>query len=188
MAHQAASSCEIHSNFDDVNLNGKGHGANGHDTVDRLKSCLDAQFTAAFGGPSPYNGTKTVSGIASRTLPNQTYDCEDMTATHADIGVNPGAFDQFIADVGSVLRKDGVADADISSIATALMGSKPQIVAPADTQKHFNFQPGDPTNQPAVACTVHCCFHNTQFDWSRKRCLRAKSIDDRYGDCSHMDE
>ncbi len=141
-------------NFDDVSRDGNGHGSNGHDTVDRLKSCLDSQFTAAFGGPSPYNGTKTVSGIPSRSIPGQTYDCEDMTATHADIGVNPEVFDQFITDVGSVMKKDGVSDADIGTVAGLLVGFKPQIVAPPASQKHFDFQPGQPANQPAVACSV----------------------------------
>lgn len=142
-------------NFDNVQVDGNGHGANGHDTADRFKSCLDAQFTAALGGPSPYTGATTVSGIPSRSIPGQTYDCEDMATAHSrNIGVNPAVFDQFITDVGVVLKRNGVSDADINTIAKSLMGLKPQIVAPPAEQRFYNFQPGDPTNQPALACSI----------------------------------
>jgi len=140
-------------NFDNVNADGDGHGTNGHDTVDRLQSCLVAQFTAALGGPSTYAGTATTS-VASLSIPGQVYDCEDMTAIHGDLGIPVAVFDQFISDLGGVLAKDGVSNADINTIATGLMGFQPVIVASPGAQAYYNYQPGQPASMPSQACSV----------------------------------
>jgi hypothetical protein len=141
-------------NFDNVQVDGDGHGSNGFDTIDRLNSCLVAQFTAAFGGPSSYTGTATVSGVPSLTIPGQTYNCQDMVTAHNAIGVNPAVFDQFIADAGMVLLQDGVSQADVNTIASALMGFQTQIVAPVNDQRFYNYQPGEPVIQasPSLSC------------------------------------
>jgi hypothetical protein len=140
-------------NFDNVDVDGQGHGSNGFDTLDRLKSCFDAQFTAIFGGPSQYTGAAAVS-VPSRTIPNQNYECQDMQSIHAGLGIPADVFDQFMTDAGAVLRKDGISNADVNTIAQALVGFKPQIVT-TGIPREFDFQPGDPEDQPALACRVN---------------------------------
>jgi hypothetical protein len=44
-------------------------------------------------------------------------------------------FDKFVTDFGGVLKADGVADPDITTIATAVMGLKPDIVSPTPVEK-----------------------------------------------------
>ena len=76
----------------------------------RLKSCLRLQFTALFGGPATYPGVNDEGDM-----------CEDMATIHAGLGIPGPAFDRFVmADFGGVLKTDGVADADITTIATAV--------------------------------------------------------------------
>jgi hypothetical protein len=93
-------------------------GSSGHDSVARLKSCLRLQFTALFGGPATYPGVNDEGDT-----------CVSMTAIHAGLGIPGNVFDKFVMDFGGVLKADGVADADISTIATAVTGLKTQIVA-----------------------------------------------------------
>jgi len=92
-------------------------GAPGHDTPDRLKSCLRLQFTAVFGGPATYPGVDDMGDT-----------CRDMTAAHANVGVTGPVFDRFITDLTGVLTADGVSQADIATVAPVLVGLKSQIV------------------------------------------------------------
>jgi hypothetical protein len=140
-------------NFDDANADGQGHGDNGHDTADRLKSCLDAQFTAALGGPSKYTGNSKTT-VPSRINPNQTYECGDMMTVHAQLGIPSSVFDQFVSDVGTVLAQNGMSQADIETVATTLVGLEPTIVASPGAERTYNYQPGEPSNPPGVACSV----------------------------------
>lgn len=99
-------------------------GTSGHDSVARLKSCLRLQFTALFGGPATYPGVN-----------DQGDTCVDMATIHAGLGIPPAVFDKFVMDFGGVLKADGVADADIATIATAVTGTKSQIVSSAPVTK-----------------------------------------------------
>jgi truncated hemoglobin YjbI len=92
-------------------------GQPGHDTPDRLKSCLRLQFTALFGGPATYPGVDDLGD-----------QCRDMTAAHAAVGLTGPVFDRFISDLTGVLTADGVSQADIAAIAPTLTGLKSQIV------------------------------------------------------------
>jgi hypothetical protein len=92
-------------------------GTAGHDSVARLKSCLRLQFTALFGGPATYPGKN-----------DQGDTCEDMGTIHAGLGIPGAVFDKFVMDFGGVLKADGVADADITTIANAVTGLKTQVV------------------------------------------------------------
>ena len=92
-------------------------GQPGHDSPERLKSCLRLQFTAVFGGPATYPGRNDQGDM-----------CEDMTTAHADTGVTGPVFDRFITDLTGVLAADGVSQADISAVAPTLLGLKSQIV------------------------------------------------------------
>jgi hypothetical protein len=93
-------------------------GTPGHDTVARLKSCLRLQFTVLFGGPGTYPGVN-----------DENDTCESMTAIHAGLNLPGDAFDRFVMDFGGVLAADGVASADITTIANAVTGLKSQVVS-----------------------------------------------------------
>jgi|GEM_PF-3332095 len=99
-------------------------GTTGHDSVARLKSCLRLQFTALFGGPATYPGVNDEGDT-----------CVSMTAIHTGLEIPADKFDRFVTDFGGVLKADGVADADITTIATAVMGLKAEIVASAPVEK-----------------------------------------------------
>src|SRR5262245_61832581 len=99
-------------------------GQTGHDSVARLKSCLRLQFTVLFGGPGTYPGVN-----------DQGDTCVDMASAHAGLGIPAAVFDRFVMDFGGVLKADGVADADIAAIATAVTGLKLDIVSAAPVEK-----------------------------------------------------
>jgi hypothetical protein len=99
-------------------------GTAGHDSVARLKSCLRLQFTALFGGPATYPGVNDEGDT-----------CVSMTAIHTELGIPADKFDRFVTDFGGVLKADGVADADIATIATAVMGLESQIVSSKPVEK-----------------------------------------------------
>ncbi len=96
-------------------------GQPGHDSVGRLKACLNLQFKALFGGPYSYPGKVTADGT--------TQTCEDMVTAHADMGVPGCVFDQFITDAAAVLKADGVPDAYVARVAPVLVGTKGDIVS-----------------------------------------------------------
>ncbi|HSS40818.1 MAG TPA: group 1 truncated hemoglobin [Polyangia bacterium] len=99
-------------------------GTSGHDSVARLKSCLRLQFTALFGGPATYPGVNDEGDT-----------CVDMAAIHAGLGIPGPVFDKFVMDFGGVLKADGVADADIATIAGAVTGIKSQVVSTTPVTK-----------------------------------------------------
>jgi len=99
-------------------------GATGHDSVNRLKSCLRLQFTALFGGPASYPG-----------VDDEGDTCVSMTQIHAGLDIPADKFDRFVTDFGAVLKADGVADADIATIATAVMGLQSQVVSSTPVEK-----------------------------------------------------
>jgi hypothetical protein len=99
-------------------------GTAGHDSVARLKSCLRLQFTALMGGPATYPGTN-----------DQGETCADMVSIHAGLSIPGPVFDKFVVDFGGVLAADGVASADIQTIATVVMGLKSQIVSTTPVEK-----------------------------------------------------
>ncbi len=99
-------------------------GTAGHDSVARLKSCLRLQFTALFGGPATYPGVNDEGDT-----------CVDMATIHSGLGIPGPVFDKFVMDFGGVLKADGVADADIATIAGAVTGIKTQVVSPTPVVK-----------------------------------------------------
>lgn len=99
-------------------------GTAGHDSVARLKSCLRLQFTALFGGPATYPGVNDEGDT-----------CVSMTAIHTGLEIPADKFDRFVTDFGAVLKADGVADADITTIATAVTGLQSQVVSSAPVEK-----------------------------------------------------
>ena len=118
----------------------------GHDSTDRLKSCLDLFFNSALGGGATYPGPSTY-----RNAPPGGYQCESMTAIHADLGIPSEVFDQFVTDLGAVLKKNGFQDADITTVATELNGLKSQVVTESGKEQTYDYTP---TNPPGNGCTI----------------------------------
>jgi len=54
--------------------------------------------------------------------------CASMSAIHAGLGIPGNIFDKFVVDLGAVLTADGVAPADVTTIASAVAPLKSQIV------------------------------------------------------------
>lgn len=96
-------------------------GQPGHDSVARLKACLNLQFKALFGGPFVYPGPVAADG--GQVM------CDDMVAAHADLGIPSCVFDEFITDAAAVLKADGVPDPYIARVAPVLVGLKGSIVS-----------------------------------------------------------
>lgn len=96
-------------------------GQPGHDSVQRLKACLNRQFDAVFGGPYTYPSQVSADG--------GTVTCEDMRTAHADLGIPGCVFDQFMTDAAAVMKQDGVPDSYISRVAPVLVGLKGDIVS-----------------------------------------------------------
>jgi hypothetical protein len=127
-------------------------GQPGHDTADRVESCLDLQLSSLLGGrrtdpngqpiqdeegnpvPFRYPG---VAASYNKLVDSEgnpvTYRCVDMTSSHAYLGISPGAFDAFMGDLASVLTTDGVSQADLQAIAEAVGPLKPQVVSTTPT-------------------------------------------------------
>jgi hypothetical protein len=99
-------------------------GTPGHDSVDRLKSCLRLQFTVLFGGPGTYPGVNDEGDM-----------CDTMTAIHSSLQIPGDVFDKFVMDLGGVLTADGVAPADVTTIAGAVSGLKTQVVSSTPVEK-----------------------------------------------------
>ena len=55
-------------------------------------------------------------------------ECRDMKSSHKGLSIRGSDFDALIEDLVAVLRKDGVAQADIDSIAPSILGLRDDIV------------------------------------------------------------
>jgi truncated hemoglobin YjbI len=88
-------------------------------TVPQLKECLVNQLGAAAGGPKTEVDYPTKVG---------TYQCRDMVSSHTGLMITATAFDEFVTIAAGVLKKAGVADADIATVGGVLNGTKTDIV------------------------------------------------------------
>ena len=102
----------------------------GHPSVGQIKECLVILLGSLTGGPEKYPAA--VSGG---------FMCRDMKTTHAGSHIPSGVFDKFITIGGAVMKKAGLNDADIKTIAGALVGTKPDVVD--TTAKEGPFDAGD---------------------------------------------
>jgi hypothetical protein len=119
---------------------------NGHDTTDKLTSCLELYFNSALGGGATYPGISTYGNA-----PQGGYQCEDLTAIHAGLGITPDVFDQFVVDVSTVLKQNGVSDVDITTITNSLNGAQAQVVSPVNEQVTYDYTPENPVNNGCTA-------------------------------------
>ena len=99
-------------------------GQSGHDSADRLKSCLRLQFTALMGGPATYPGVNDRGDT-----------CVDMRTIHAGLGIPGHVFDKFMVDLAGVLAADGVSQPDIATMASALNGIKGDVTSATPVEK-----------------------------------------------------
>lgn len=117
---------EIASFFGSLSAGPNGTSAEGSPSATQLLECLTNQLGAAAGGPAsevvypttvedPQNGTQT------------SFTCRDMATSHAKLGIYSSVFDKFVTIAGGVLTEAGVAPADIETIASVLVSTKPQI-------------------------------------------------------------
>jgi hypothetical protein len=105
-------------------------GKPGHASPDRLESCLVLQFSALMGGKDANGKLFRYPGRAvSLSDPANSYDCQDMTTVHAEVGIPGPAYDQFLTDLVSALQADGMSSADIQLLAPHIIGLKPQVVS-----------------------------------------------------------
>jgi len=89
----------------------------GRPSATQIEECLVLQLGNAAGGPETYPAA--VSGG---------FQCRDMKTSHAGLGISSATFDKFVTIAAGVLKKAGVADADITTIGSVLNGTKADIV------------------------------------------------------------
>jgi len=86
-----------------------------------IEECFTNFLGKAANGPELYP-IKATSG----------YQCRDMATAHATLGIGSGTFDLFVMIAGEELTALGVLPDDVAAVASALNGSKPQIVTPSE--------------------------------------------------------
>lgn len=106
----------------------------GHPTPAQIEECFTDLLGNVAGGPEQYPTTLAADAGGP-------YTCRSLTEAHRDLQINAGTFNAFIAIAGGVLTKAGVAPADITTIAGALVGAQSSIVTstsgPADGATPF---------------------------------------------------
>jgi hypothetical protein len=114
-------------------------------TASEIEECFTDLLANISGGSEAYPTTVSTvvfadGGVDSVTdaggLPltdagHATWTCRDMTTVHAHLHISGGTFDKFVMIAGAELAMLGVAPADITTIATALVGTKGAIEDPA---------------------------------------------------------
>ena len=86
-------------------------------TAADIEECFTDLLGKAAGGPEVYP-TTTKGG----------FTCRSMVDAHSDLHIGSTTFDNFVTIAGGVLKQAKVADADIATIATVLVGTKGSIV------------------------------------------------------------
>lgn len=82
-----------------------------------IVECFTGLLGSAAGGPEVYPFT-TATG----------FKCRSMPAAHAALHIGSDTFDNFVTIAAGVLKKAKVADADIATIGSVLVGTKDKIV------------------------------------------------------------
>jgi hypothetical protein len=108
---------------------------NGHPTADQVEECFTDLVGTAAGGPESY--PTTVSTDAG------SFTCRSMTAIHAPLLISGGTFDTFVMIAGATLVSAGVSSADVATLASALVATKPQIVTGSLSDAGLEPFPGD---------------------------------------------
>lgn len=109
--------------------------ANGHPTADQIEECFTDLVAGAAGGPETYPTTITTDAGS--------YTCRSLQAIHAPLMISGGTFDTFVMIAGSTLMSAGVSSADVTTLASVLEGTRPQVVAGALSDAGLQPFPGD---------------------------------------------
>lgn len=97
-------------------------GTEGHPTAAQLTACFVNLVGNAVGGPEAYPGVPA---------DNEGFQCRSMSEAHEGLGITSSVFDKFVGIAAAKLGELGVSNADIASIAPALLATKGDIVEEA---------------------------------------------------------
>jgi hypothetical protein len=88
-------------------------------TPAQIEECLVNQLGSAAGGPE--------AEVKYPTMVSGGFMCRSMIDAHKRLSIPAGVFDKFIMIAGGVLKSAGVAEADITTIANVLVGTKADV-------------------------------------------------------------
>ncbi len=107
---------------------------NGHPAGGAILECFTNQLGVVAKGPASEVSYPTV--VDNGGTP---FTCRDMVASHEGLGIYASVFDKFVSVGAGVLQANGVSADDITAIAAALNGTKPDIVT-SDRTDHDGYQ------------------------------------------------
>jgi hypothetical protein len=113
---------------------------NGHPTADQIEECFTDLVASNAGGPETYGTITTDAG---------SYTCRSMATIHAPLLISGGTFDEFVMIAGSTLTNLGVSSADVTTLASVLVGTKTDIVTSSLGDAGLEPFPGDGGSQQA---------------------------------------
>ncbi len=113
---------------------------NGHPTPDQIAECFTDLVGSVSGGTETYPATVTDDAGS--------FTCRAMTTIHAPLLISGGTFDEFIMIAAAELALLNVSSADIGTLGTVLVGTKPQIVTASLADAGLEPYPGDGGEAP----------------------------------------
>ncbi len=111
---------------------------NGHPAGGAILECFTNQLGVVAHGPASEVAYPTV--VDNGGTP---FTCRDMVASHEGLGIYASVFDKFVSVCAGVLRANGVTADDITTVAAALNGTKPDVVT-SDRTDHDGYQGNAP--------------------------------------------
>lgn len=111
-----------------------GIGKDGRPNAEQIVECLTNQLAKAAGGTEAYPGVPA---------DNKGFQCRSMKEAHKNLGIPKSIFTRFVATAAAVLKKAGVADADIAVVGGVLNSTEQDIVDPSRTGDGGSFIPKD---------------------------------------------
>jgi hypothetical protein len=122
----------------------------GHPTADQIEECFTDLLGKIAGGPETY--PTTVVTLTDAGADAGSFTCRDMTTIHQPLKISGGTFDTFVMIAGGVLTSamgsapyTYTAD-DIQTVASALEGTRSDIVDPAQADAGKQAYPGPDAN------------------------------------------
>ncbi len=122
----------------------------GHPTADQIEECFTDLLGHIAGGPESY--PTTVVTLDDAGADAGSFTCRDMVTIHQPLKISGGTFDTFVTIAGGVLTSAmGTGNytytaADIQTVAGALVGTKSDIVDPAQADAGKQAYPGPDAN------------------------------------------
>jgi hypothetical protein len=122
----------------------------GHPTADQIEECFTDLLGHIAGGPESY--PTTVVTLDDAGADAGSFTCRDMLTIHHPLKISGGTFDTFVTIAGGVLTSAmGTGNytyttADIQTVAGALVGTRSDIVDPAQADAGKQAYPGPDAN------------------------------------------